>query len=241
MTSSRSIRPESISVIIPVKDGRFLDEALESVFAQEYRPVEAVVIDSSDDGVAWVAERFGPSVRYARQEPRGIGAARNLGVDLGTGDLLAFLDSDDLFEPGRLTLQTSALERDPTLDAVFGRVSEFVQPGLPEGIVAMLRAPRESFPSHLSMAMLIRRTAFARIGPFATDYVVGETVEWYARASSSGLRSVMLDDVVVRRRLHGSNTGIKSWDARSDFVRVAREALAHRRSADDRSVDPQAP
>src|SRR5262245_43868299 len=218
MTSADPTGDATVRGIVAVRDGRFLAEALESVFAERYRPVEAVVIDSSDEGVGWVADTYGSSVRYERQEPAGIGAARNRGVELATGGLLAFLDSDDLFEPGRLSAQVSALERDLSLEAVFGYVSEFLQPGLPQNVVATLRAPMDAFPSHLSMSMLIRCPAFERIGPFAVDYVVGETIEWYARAMRSGLRSEMLDEVVVRRRLHGSNTSLRSWDAGTHFV-----------------------
>jgi glycosyltransferase involved in cell wall biosynthesis len=230
VSRATAIRSDLVSVVIPVHDGRFLDEALESVLAQDHRPLEVVVVDSSASGLGDLVARHGPLVRYEWQEPVGIGSARNRGVELATGELLTFLDSDDLFEPGRLRLQVAALERDPSLEAVFGHVTEFVQPGLPATVRRSLRAPRDSFPSHLVWTMLIRRAAFDRIGAFVTDFVVGETIEWYARAQSAGLRSVMLDQVVARRRLHGANTGMTRWDARQDFVRVAREALERRRA-----------
>jgi glycosyltransferase involved in cell wall biosynthesis len=220
----------TISVVIPVLHVRFLGEALDSVASQDYRPIEIVVIDSSDGSARRVIERHAPLVRHERQPPAGIATARNRGVELASGELLAFLDADDLFEPGRLRLQASELAADPSLEAVFGRATEFIQPGLSEGERAALRQPRTAVESHLVWAMLIRRSAFDRIGPFTTDYVVGETVDWYARAQSMGLRSTMLDSVVARRRLHGANTGIRRWDARQELVRVARAAVQRRRA-----------
>lgn len=238
MRDARSRGATTISVVVPVLDGRFLGEAIESVLAQDYRPIEIVVVDSSDGGVREIVDRYGALIRYGWQAPAGIAAARNLGIEMATGELLTFLDSDDLFEPGRLSLQASVLDRDPSLEAVFGLVTEFVQPGLPAGSEAALRTPRDSFASHLVWTMLIRRAAFDRIGSFEEEYVVGETVEWYARALSSGLRSIMLDRVVSRRRLHDANTGLRRWDAREDFVRVAREALRRRRASDGVNANP---
>jgi len=229
---SSSADPATISVVIPVADGAYLREAIESVVSQDRGTfaLELVVIDSSQAGMDHTLEPFGDLVRYEWQAPAGIAAARNRGIELANGELLTFLDSDDLFEPGRLRAQTEALGRDPSLDAVFGLVTEFVQTGLTEDARAALRPAREAFPSHLVWTMLIRRSAFDRIGPFDTSYVVAETVDWYARALSLGLRSAMLDRVVSRRRLHDRNTGVTKWDARDDFVRVAREVLQRRRA-----------
>lgn len=226
-----SMSVPTVSVVIPVLDGRYLREALESVVTQDYRPIEIVVIDSSDDDVVRATvERYDPLVRYERQAPVGIAAARNRALELASGELLTFLDSDDLFEPGRLRLQASILTMDPSLEAVFGLATEFIQPGLGAAERASLRRPRTDVESHLVWAMLIRRSAFDRIGPFTEDFVLGETVDWYARAQGMGLRSTMLDQVVARRRLHGANTGIRRWDAREELVRVARAALERRRA-----------
>jgi glycosyltransferase involved in cell wall biosynthesis len=232
-----TVSPELISVLIPVRDPRFLGEALESVLAQAYRPIEVVVVDSSEVGARGLVESFGPVMRYEWQPPAGIAAARNRAVELATGDLLTFLDSDDLFEPERLSLQAEALDQDRSLEAVFGWTTEFVEPGLSDVELAALREPVDASPSHLVWTMLIRRAAFDRIGPFEMGYVVGETVEWYARARSLGLRSAMIDRVVARRRLHNANTGLLRWDARDDFVRVARSVLERRRSATEGSKE----
>ncbi len=221
-----------VSVIIPVRNGAaYLSEAVTSVLDQSYAHVEVVVVDDgSEDASGEVAARFGSEIVYERQPPVGIAAARNRGVEVSSGQMLACLDADDVFEPGRLERQVAALLGDPSLEAVFGKVTEFVDPGLPDEVRRTMRPTREAFPSHMVWAMLIRRPAFDRIGPFSTSIEV-EAVEWYSRALDAGLRGEMVDTVVLRRRLHGRNAGLRSRDVAKDYVRVARAALERRRAA----------
>src|ERR1700758_706720 len=95
-----------ISVIIPVYNAeKYLAEAIESVLAQTYRPIEVIVVDDgSTDSSADIAKRFA-SVRYCFQSHSGLGATRNRGIDLSQGKFLAFLDADDLWVEDKLTHQ----------------------------------------------------------------------------------------------------------------------------------------
>jgi glycosyltransferase involved in cell wall biosynthesis len=221
----------TISVLIPARDGAaFLAEAIGSALSQTLRPAEVIVVDDgSQDDTGEVAARFGSEIVFVRQDPAGSGAARNRAVDASTGNLLAFLDADDVFVADRLERQATVLDRDPAVEAVFGRVSEFIE-GEARHAGTALRPPRSDVPSHLATAMLIRRAAFERVGRFEVDQDVNVTVEWYARAMHAGLRSVMLDDLVLRRRLHAANLGMKRWDSGHQLVRIARESLERRRA-----------
>lgn len=136
-----------ISVMIGVYNGAaYLGEAIDSVLAQDYRPLELIVVDDgSDDGSGDVARQY-PEVRCVSQERRGAGAARNAGVELAGGDFFAFLDADDRFTPGKLARQMEALAADPALEAVFGHVREFVSPELQEEQRQLIR-PRRRAPS----------------------------------------------------------------------------------------------
>src|SRR3954465_11797921 len=119
-----------ISVMIGVYNAeRYLAGAIESVFAQSYRPLELIVVDDgSDDGSADVARGYGDALTYARQENGGNGAAPHHAVRPPPGELFAFLDADDRFLPQKLEHQFAALEADANLDMVFGHVCEFVSP-----------------------------------------------------------------------------------------------------------------
>ena len=104
-----------------MEPGRLVCEAVESVLRQEGGDLEVIVVDDgSTDGTAQAIERrFGQSVKLLRMATRsGVGAARNEGVWQATGDLLSFLDSDDLWLPGKLKAELDVLERFPDAEAI---------------------------------------------------------------------------------------------------------------------------
>src|ERR1044072_1619841 len=105
-----------VSVIIPVYNGgRYLRAALESVFAQTYRPIEVIVVDDgSADDSGLIAQSF-PEVRHMRQQNQGVAAARNNAIAASRGEFLAFLDQDDLWTPEKLRLQIGYLLTHPEL------------------------------------------------------------------------------------------------------------------------------
>ncbi len=223
---------ERVSVIVPVHNGaKYLGEALESILAQT-RPAEEIwVVDdgSRDDSVA-VATRFaGRGVRCVSQPPGGAATARNHGVTLATGSLLAFLDADDLWAPDKLASQWAALAEEPSLDMVFGHVEQFVSPGLDAVTAARLHCPEGSLPGFVPYTMVVRRGAFERVGPFETRWEIGEFLAWFTRARELGLRERMLDRVVARRRLHDTNQGQQKRHRYGDYVRILKEALDRRR------------
>lgn len=221
-----------ISVLIGVYDGEaYLGEAIESVLSQDYAPVEVIVVDDgSTDGSADVARTF-PGVRVLQQENAGNGGARNRAVAEASGELYAFLDADDRFTPGKLSLQKAALDADPGLDMVFGHVSEFLSPELDEETRSKLRPPApEPMPWTSPNLMLIRRESFERVGPFATDVRVGVTVDWFARAAEAGLRHSILPEVVLERRLHTQNNGLRESASRTQYLEVIRRAMERRRA-----------
>src|SRR5580692_10275291 len=111
-----------LSVVIPTWNrAGLVGDAVESALGQEGGDLEVIVVDDgSTDGTSEVIERrFGKSVKLLRMATRsGIGAARNEGVSQATGDLLSFLDSDDLWLPGKLKAELIVLERFPDAEAI---------------------------------------------------------------------------------------------------------------------------
>jgi len=221
-----------VSAIIPTRNGeRFLADAIESVLAQGYDPLELIVVDDgSTDGTAGVVGSY-VSVRYVPQEHGGIGAARNRGVAEARGSLIAFLDSDDVWEEGKLRIQVGALERTASLSGVFGHVTEFLDPALASGAATAHRPPRQRFPGILPGTLLIRRQAYESVGDFGTEWRVGEWLDWYARAVEGGSRFEVIPEVVLRRRLHDGNQGIREKDSRLQYVQALKASLDRRRAA----------
>ena len=220
-----------VSVIIPVYNGeRYLAEAIESALAQTYRPIEVIVLDDgSTDGSGDVAKRFTSPVRYHFQPNAGLGAARNKGISLALGSVFAFLDADDVWLEDKLTRQMAVLDDNPELDMVFGYARQFNSPELDEQSKRKIRPSDEVLPGYFAGTMLIKRDAFYRVGLFETDWRVGEFIDWYLKAMERGLKSFLLPEVVMKRRIHANNMVIRERKHQTDYVRILKAALDRRR------------
>lgn len=219
-----------ISVIIPVYNGdKYLAEAVESVLSQTDFELEIIVVDDgSTDDTAKVVKSFGSSVRYYHQIKAGPGAARNKGISLAQGDYLSFLDADDLWTEDKMNRQWMAFEADPYLDIAFGHIQQFYSPELTQAEKDRINIPFAIMPGHHAGAMLIKKESFLRVGFFKEEF--GEFIDWYARATELNLKSIMLPDVLVKRRIHKTNLGISQRDQRSGYVHVLKAALDRRRA-----------
>lgn len=110
-----------VSVVVPTYgDSEYVGDALESIAAQTHSNIEIVVVDSSD--VEWLRDLAAAvdGFEYVFQEPRGLGAARNRGLDAATGEIIGFLDADDRWLPEKLEQQLAAL--DAGADVVYSDV-----------------------------------------------------------------------------------------------------------------------
>jgi glycosyltransferase involved in cell wall biosynthesis len=215
-----------ISVIIPAYNAeRFLREAIDSVLRQGPFPLEIVVVDDgSSDSTPAIAASYGAPVTCLSQAQSGTAAARNAGVAQARGALVAFLDADDEWARNKLALQSALFDHDPELEAVFGHVQQFRM--APEGAVALGPVQEGLAPG----TMLIRAEALRRVGPFNPAVPLAETVEWYARAQQAGLRFTMLPDVLLYRRVHEDNVGVKYRDSqRRQYFEVIRQKLQQER------------
>ena len=226
------MRP-SVSVIIPIyNSSRYLAEAIESVLAQRYSPLEILVVDdgSSDHGPA-LASAYGPPVRVIPIAHQGHPAARNAGVTASTGEFLGFLDADDLWESCKLALQTEAFAATPLLDAVFGHMQNFISPELSAEEQAKIRCNANAIPGLLQGSMLIRREAFHRVGPFPEDRKMGDFLDWYGRATLTRLNMSMLPATLIRRRIHLNNFQRTHKHLRRENLLALKTLLDRRRAA----------
>ena len=231
MITSRE-RAARVSVVLPVYNREtYVGAAIESVLGQTLPPDELIVVDdgSTDASVAVVESFARPCIHVIRQENAGIGAARNRGIAAATGDLIAFIDSDDLWERDKLELQVGALRERDDVQLVFGHMVEFLSPDRAETLRGSLQVGTEPVPGLMAITLLARRTAVEQIGPFDEQLRVGEFVEWMARAHDVGLTNLMLPQLVARRRIHGGNTVLTRSNA--DYLRAIKSTLDRRRRA----------
>lgn len=112
-----------VSVIIPTHNrAKILEATLESVLSQTYPAIEIIVVDDgSTDETTEVIARYGKGIRYLKQSNQGVEEARKHGIQMSTGDLVTFLDDDDLMAPTKIERQTAILNSCPDIGVVHCR------------------------------------------------------------------------------------------------------------------------
>lgn len=172
-----------ISVIIPTYNrAETVDRSIASVLGQSYQPIEVIVVDDgSTDHTTEVLSSYGDRIRVIRQENRGPSAARNTGVAACIGKIVAFLDSDDTWEVGKLERQVRLLERGGKEVVCCVCNAELISKGGPHqtsfGVANVLSDLREGYwinPAPIlasrfilfNQVVAIRKEAFVRVGGF---------------------------------------------------------------------------
>lgn len=204
-----TVDPTAVSVVMTVRNGeRHVAEAIASILSQSRPPMEIVVVDDgSTDATVGVLADFGDAVRVVRQPARGAAAGLNRGVAMATGDVIAFLDADDVWTPDAIASRLERMDEADAPDGVFGRTTQFVSPELSVAESRRLRFGAEPTSAPLLGALVVRREVVERVGPFDESLSSAEGVDWVTRARDDGVRLVAIDDIVLRRRLHATNTG----------------------------------
>ena len=226
------LRELRVSVIIPLYNGeRYLRQALDSVLNQSFAPFEVIVVnDGSTDGSSGILDTYGKRIVRIDQTNAGTAAARNAGVDASVGGLLAFLDQDDYWVEDKLEKQTSILSKDSDTQIAWGLVQQFVSPELPEEFRRRYRCQEEPVSGYLPSALLIRRKALEKVGPFNARWKIGEWADWYARYKQSGILSENISKIVTYRRIHEGNKGITMAEDRKEYISLIRENLERQRA-----------
>jgi glycosyltransferase involved in cell wall biosynthesis len=224
-----------VSCIVPTYNGEaYLDEALESIRAQTYQPLEVIVADDgSTDRTLELAARYGPGLRVIAQANAGPAAARNLGLRAASGPFVAFLDQDDLWHPEKLTWQMARFEARPELDVSVAYVQRFWAAELPEQ-ERKFRDHRvaAALPGYITGTLLARRRVFDVVGPFDADVRFADSMEWFLRARERGVISELLPDVLLRHRMHGRNLSqAEANGSRDEFLRVLKLSLDRKRAS----------
>lgn len=216
-----------VSVVMPVRNGRaYIHEAIASVLEQSFTELELIVVDDGSDDFDYRSlEALDARVRVLRLEGRGVSAARNAGLALARGELLSFLDADDVWCPGKLEAQVRYLDARPEVGMVFGRYlrwhanaqGEFPPAAaLVQDCHSLQRAdPQRSgwlygrLLTGLLVGMntaMLRRGVLEQIGGFRTDLRLGEDHELWLRVSRV-CQMHSLDGMVALYRVHpGSAT-----------------------------------
>ncbi|MDZ4764137.1 MAG: glycosyltransferase [Chloroflexota bacterium] len=220
----------AVSVVLPVRNGaRFLAESLDCILHQTPPVLELLIIDGkSTDATPNIVAAFAgrdPRVRCIVQTGKGVGDAYNIGIEAAQGDYIAFASHDDNWTVDKLAVQLAYMDAHPEVDYSIGRARFFLEPGcsVPPGFRTYLLEGEHMIRG--VEVMMVRRTLFARIGIFPTDYVSAADVEWLARATHMNAVLGEIDHLLLNRRIHDLNTSIQNLDNTREMLRALRTSL----------------
>ena len=180
-----------VSVIIPTFNrGWILKEAIDSVLAQDFTDFELIVVDDgSTDDTDQILDDYGQDLMVIRQTNQGVSAARNRGIDAAAGRLIAFLDSDDLWLPRKLSTQVAFFDANP--QAVINQTEEiWIRNGV--RVNPKIRHHKFSgmiFERSLALclvspsAVMMKRFLFDEVGLFDEDLPACEDYDLWLRIS----------------------------------------------------------
>jgi glycosyltransferase involved in cell wall biosynthesis len=222
-----------VSVVMATRNAQpYLAAALASVDAQGISDVEIIVVDAaSNDGTREVVNDHAHA-RLIDQSGIGLAQAWNQGIRESSADLVALLDSDDVWTPGALNAHLDALVTHPEALASIGRF-EFVLEGdsPPPGFRTQLLDGNHW--GNMPGCTLVRRGVFDVVGWYPEDLQVATDIEWFHRLRSSGIAIVDISRVVLRKRVHDSNLSFTAGQTPiygAEVLQVARAAMLRRRT-----------
>ncbi|NOT69151.1 MAG: glycosyltransferase [Methylophilaceae bacterium] len=240
MTAINTPSPLRVSVVIPSYNAaRFLPEAIDSVRKQTLAVHEIIIMDDgSTDDTEQVVQSLGDGILYIRQKNAGVSAARNRGIDAATGEIIAFLDADDVWLPEKIERQLQVFQDHPDVALVATDKAEidtqgklllpslFKQQHLHTYFSSLNNAPIPKVMSQLvkvnfipTSSVLVRKAALNRVGVFDTTIRYGEDLELWVRIAAQ-FQIACLAKVMLHYRRHDTNATQATEKLLLDMVRV---------------------
>lgn len=226
-----------VSVLIPTWNREeYLGEAIESVLAQTYRDYEIVVVDDgSTDGTAELVKRYN-IVRYVWQPHTGISAARNRALEEARGELITWLDSDDLYSPMKLEKQVAFLDTNYICQLIFCLPWSFSDISYEKMSVrqkSIMDVNQKEYRRCLPTACM-RRTLFEKYGKFSLKYCWGEDTEWMARLCIADVDlGYCLRERLYLRRVHDNQISyIHETVSKQNYLALYADAIRNTKKKD---------
>jgi len=227
---NRAVKAEAtkplVSVVIPAYNRAWcLAEAVDSVLAQEFRGFELIVVDDgSTDETPRLLEGYSEAIRVLRRENRGVSAARNAGIAAARTELIAFLDSDDLWLPGKLSRQVAFFSSHPgalicQTEELWVKNGRRVNPAKRHRKRGgMIFEPSLDLCLVSPSAVMVRRELFERVGLFDESLPACEDYDLWLRVSCRFPVHLIETPLIVKRGGHADQLS-RGWGL--DRYRIA--------------------
>ena len=230
-----------VSVVMPVRNGaRWVDEAVSSVLAQTLSDFELLVIDDgSTDGTPALLRAAAASderVNIVRQEPLGLIAALNAGLQRARAPLVARLDADDRAMPTRLERQTGYLQEHPEIGLLGswaqridprGRATKVLRPETRPDVLAAILPAGNPF---VHTSVMFRTDLARRVGGYRDAFEAAEDYDLWLRMAEAA-RVAILPEILVAYRVHGASVSSRHTLQQSFSTRLAKRAAKLRRES----------
>lgn len=215
----------TLSVIIPTyNQALYIGAAIDSVLKQIPDYCEVIVVDDgSTDDTQEILNNYHDKIIILQQKNSGIGAARNAGINIAKGKYIGFLDSDDLWSDDHYQSLMDVFKSNPKASLVYGMTEEFIEASEDKNYLL-----RQSTAGFLCGSIFVTKQFIEQVGLFRADLIMGEFIEWISRARALKLIEVGINQLVLKRRIHGKNTTIKQAQNISDYYKILREKLSNK-------------
>jgi glycosyltransferase involved in cell wall biosynthesis len=220
-----------ISIITPsLNQAPFIERSIQSVLAQQWRPLEYIVFDGgSTDGTLDILKKYTGQLRWISEPDKGQSDAVNKGLRTATGDVIGWLNSDDIYYPGAVKLAVEFLAAHPELDAVYG-MADYI--AADDSIIDSYPTEPWHFPRLKDVcfvcqpALFFRRSVFQRHGYLDTDLHYCMDYEYCLRLGRAGVRFGYLEAKLAGARMYVGNKTISGrMEAHAEIINMFRRSF----------------
>lgn len=221
-----------LSVIIPAYNAAdFIPKAVSSIRQQTFLPPTEIIIvdDGSTDNTADIVQQLESNIRYIYQENSSPAAARNRGLRAARGEMIAFLDADDLFPPHKFEIQVKRLQNDPSIDVIQGRIQYDHMEGAEDRSNPL---DEDDAMTYIQIgAAIFRKSVFDRVGPFDEDLRFSEDHDIFMRLRENNVPLVIINDITLIYRLHAHNMTNNKTTYDFQLLQVLKKSIDRRKKA----------
>ncbi|MDR0571389.1 MAG: glycosyltransferase [Rickettsiales bacterium] len=222
-----------ISVLIPTYNReKYIAEAIESVLAQDYRPIEIIVVDDgSMDNTKEIVKQYDKKiVKYFYQKNKGIPGARNACLAKAKGEYIAWLDSDDYYLPDKLTAQMNYMREHPDCEIVFTKYENFLEneevKNNEKAKNIIEREKKVEYKTCLASS-LARKSFYKKVGKFSKKYKIGEDDFLFLIARNLNINlDHFINIYFYRRRIHNGNSLIFNKISDGELISIRKKIVS---------------